>query len=82
MNVRKKDLQMPLDKGLPKPSPSPTEELERRVSKLEDDVACLSVFQDGRVFQMRRLPRRRGPDQRRRSATKISSSTAMGSFSG
>jgi hypothetical protein len=41
MNVRKKDLQMPLDKGLPKPSPSPVEELERRVSKLEDDVALL-----------------------------------------
>jgi hypothetical protein len=60
MNVRKKDLQMPLDKGLPKPSPSPTEELERRVSKLEDDVALLKSlsgwpgFTDAEITEKKR----------------------------
>jgi hypothetical protein len=41
MNARKKRSSKPLDKGLPKPSPSPFEELERRVAALEKNVALL-----------------------------------------
>jgi hypothetical protein len=50
MNARKKSSRIPLDRGLPRPSPSPIEELERRVAALEKDVALLKSASPWPIF--------------------------------